>query len=362
MKSTSIGAFIFLRFFVPAILNPKLFNLVPVTPSLSSQRTLTLIAKTLQGLANFSSFGIKEVWMGCMNEFLKENQESYVDFIKHISTPIPTAPDQWTSNTSALYFATNRIKLGLNSSGKEGIPLLPHLIDLPRDLGVLATLVAKNYLEKSSNSSSSTTNHGATYSPSLNGDSNQSPSSTSLSRAASNSTQFNSNRSPRYQEFTFRSLEIYEETRRRGGGSFIPSGTINSNGNYMNNNNNGSIGKGSGGGTGNGRTSTSFNASGSASTSTSSSLSNNNNIPTRSRSNTTTSISSSTTFSLPPPLTPERERENISSHTASTRSSSMRLMESPPSSVGSRRSNRSFKVGRDLFPEFEEGFKEEEEE
>lgn len=63
MRSTSVSAFIFLRFFVPAVLNPKLFSLVDAPPDPRSQRALTLVAKTLQGLANFSSFGLKESFM-----------------------------------------------------------------------------------------------------------------------------------------------------------------------------------------------------------------------------------------------------------------------------------------------------------
>ena len=58
-RYTCISAFIFLRFFVPAVLNPRLFSLVSNTPDPNSQRTLTLVAKSLQGLANFSSFGQK---------------------------------------------------------------------------------------------------------------------------------------------------------------------------------------------------------------------------------------------------------------------------------------------------------------
>lgn len=67
---TTVSGFIFLRFFCPAILNPKLFSLLQDQPGLRARRTLTLIAKGLQGFANLSRFGAKEPWMERMNEFI----------------------------------------------------------------------------------------------------------------------------------------------------------------------------------------------------------------------------------------------------------------------------------------------------
>ena len=70
LRFTSVSRFLFLRYFCLAVLNPKMFSIVRENPEPRSQRTLTLIAKALQGLANMSRFGTKESWMAPMNEFL----------------------------------------------------------------------------------------------------------------------------------------------------------------------------------------------------------------------------------------------------------------------------------------------------
>lgn len=144
-RYTCISAFIFLRFFVPAVLNPRLFSLVSNTPDPKSQRTLTLVAKSLQGLANFSSFGQKEPWMQPMNAFVSDCSEGLVDFLEYVSTPAdPTAHRQeWTSPNAAVYTIPIRLRDALPPLSREEIPSLPHLVDLPKELGALARRLAR---------------------------------------------------------------------------------------------------------------------------------------------------------------------------------------------------------------------------
>lgn len=143
MRATSVSAFIFLRFFVPAILNPMLFGLVSTPSDARVKRSLTLVAKTLQGLANFTSFGSKEPWMAVMNPFLQANTEAFVDLINHLSTPSDDQSADWTSPASSQYLTAYRMRNSMPPLMRDGVPLLPHLLDLGRDCAQLASLVAQ---------------------------------------------------------------------------------------------------------------------------------------------------------------------------------------------------------------------------
>ncbi|KAJ3124244.1 hypothetical protein HK098_001306 [Nowakowskiella sp. JEL0407] len=86
VKYCAISGFIFLRFFCPAILSPKLFYLMNEHPDPNTARTLTLIAKILQNLANLTTFGNKEPYMVNSNSFIEENIPMMTKFIDKIST------------------------------------------------------------------------------------------------------------------------------------------------------------------------------------------------------------------------------------------------------------------------------------
>lgn len=84
VRYTSVAGFIFLRFFTPALLSPKLFNLLPQFADEKTSRTYTLLAKTLQNLANMVEFGDKEAYMKPMNDFIQSHispMKSYIDGI-----------------------------------------------------------------------------------------------------------------------------------------------------------------------------------------------------------------------------------------------------------------------------------------
>ncbi|EDO02513.1 hypothetical protein SS1G_04989 [Sclerotinia sclerotiorum 1980 UF-70] len=134
---TSVSGFIFLRFFCPAILNPKLFGLLPDHPQQKAQRTFTLIAKSLQALANLSSFGQKESWMEPMNKFLYQHRQGVKDFLDAICA---IAPDRTNFAVPASYSTPITILARLPPTSREGFPSLPYLIDHARSFADLVKL------------------------------------------------------------------------------------------------------------------------------------------------------------------------------------------------------------------------------
>ncbi|KAI9323567.1 hypothetical protein BX666DRAFT_2016762 [Dichotomocladium elegans] len=88
---TAIGAFVFLRFFCPAIVAPESEGLVKGSQSISREmrRGLLMATKVIQNLANNVLFGGKETYMIMLNDFLTSNIYQVTNFLREISKVPP---------------------------------------------------------------------------------------------------------------------------------------------------------------------------------------------------------------------------------------------------------------------------------
>ncbi|XP_061872803.1 ras GTPase-activating protein 1 isoform X2 [Colius striatus] len=92
MRTRVISGFVFLRLICPAILNPRMFNIISDSPSPTAARTLTLVAKSVQNLANLVEFGAKEPYMEGVNPFIKSNKHRMIMFLDELGN-VPELPD-----------------------------------------------------------------------------------------------------------------------------------------------------------------------------------------------------------------------------------------------------------------------------
>ncbi|EKM59988.1 uncharacterized protein PHACADRAFT_115378 [Phanerochaete carnosa HHB-10118-sp] len=94
-KFQTLGAFIFLRFISPAIVNPGVVD-VEVPPDPVLRRGLMNIAKIMQNLANNIFFG-KEVHMVPLNDFLRANIVNVTRYLSEINkyTPPEDGHEEW---------------------------------------------------------------------------------------------------------------------------------------------------------------------------------------------------------------------------------------------------------------------------
>ncbi|KZT02708.1 Rho GTPase activation protein [Laetiporus sulphureus 93-53] len=145
----SVSAFCFLRFIVPAILHPHLFGIWPGMPEVRVQRSLTLVAKVIQNLANLNATVHKEGFMRGVKDFLLSSLKGMTVYIMIVSTPDPSQTDQPTG-TSVEAHERAAIMNAIRQRGasspilyREATPVLPHLLDLPKHLAVITAVVVR---------------------------------------------------------------------------------------------------------------------------------------------------------------------------------------------------------------------------
>jgi len=85
--NTTIGGFIFLRFFCPAVSSPEAYGILEEPPSPEARRLLILITKVLQNLSNDVEFGSKEPYMAKMNDFIQSNRVKLAQFYEKLVKP-----------------------------------------------------------------------------------------------------------------------------------------------------------------------------------------------------------------------------------------------------------------------------------
>jgi len=111
---SQIGGFFFLRFINPAIVTPQAYMLVDSNPSPNPRRTLTLIAKLLQNLANKPTYS-KEGYMISLNPFVEQNKTAINEFLNNLCE----VGDFYDSLEMDQYIALSKKDLQLNITLNE---------------------------------------------------------------------------------------------------------------------------------------------------------------------------------------------------------------------------------------------------
>jgi Ras GTPase-activating protein 3 len=108
----ALSSFLILRFFAAAILNPKLFGLKMATPDVNISRTLVLVSKILQRIANCvvsaNPPSTKEQWLSpLLQQFSDElHNKAMIDFLDEISMSF-TETEEGGDNTAGRAMVDN---------------------------------------------------------------------------------------------------------------------------------------------------------------------------------------------------------------------------------------------------------------
>ena len=137
---TLIGGFFFLRFINPAIVTPKSYMLIEQIPAEKPRRTLTLIAKMLQNLANKPSYA-KEPYMAKLQPFIQNNKDRINKFMLDLCEVQDFYESLKMDNYVALTKKDLELQISLNEIYATHALLEKHNVALAQDssshLGVL---------------------------------------------------------------------------------------------------------------------------------------------------------------------------------------------------------------------------------
>ena len=150
-----ISGFLFLRFFCPVILNPKLFNITFDHLNDTNRRSLTLICKILLNLSTLKKFGEKEPFMVKVNDFIDENGEDLKDYIDKVTQK----KIDFTSTIWNLAETTkSKLKdIAVNQEELKELPVNPFMVD--KGLRETQFIKILNTLNKTINTNQLETSH-----------------------------------------------------------------------------------------------------------------------------------------------------------------------------------------------------------
>jgi len=130
------------------------------------QRSLTLIAKVIQSLANLNAVGFfhsvhhlfvhhplqtvqKETFMRGVQDFLKDSLPAMVDYLVVVSTPLDETHFTYSdeSNRHDRLNVVNGLRQrtkNMTVLDRESVPILPHLLDIPKHLAIITSAVIRS--------------------------------------------------------------------------------------------------------------------------------------------------------------------------------------------------------------------------
>jgi len=161
-ENKSIGAFYFLRFVCSAISVPESYGLVKKRPSKAARRSLVLITKVLQNLANEIVFGQKEAYMVKVNDFISSNIPKLASFYQKIimipqeSEATETAEITTQIKNNSLGFVYNHL-IQNKSKVENALSDNPEQEDLKSRMNIIINKIGDTFSKSKSMVLSSTT-------------------------------------------------------------------------------------------------------------------------------------------------------------------------------------------------------------